>query len=107
MNPVAQVTNECGAHSVINQAKWVKPLWNEGLWLKQKYREAWQVDCITLPQTCVARPMCLQWQKQPQDGWKLPVPCGTAWNTVLRLGNKVLESHSTSETVESDNGTHF
>ena len=36
----------------IKQAKRLKPLWYGGQWLKYKYEETWQIDYITLPQTC-------------------------------------------------------
>jgi len=32
------------------QAKWLKPFWYRGQWLKYKYGEAWQIDYIMPPQ---------------------------------------------------------
>jgi len=45
--------------------------------LKDKYGEAWQIDCMTRSQTTKARAMYLQWWKQPLDGWK-HIPCPMA-----------------------------
>ena len=36
----------------IPQANLIKPFWYGGWWLKYKYEEAWNVDYITVPQTC-------------------------------------------------------
>lgn len=46
---------------------------------------------------------------EPTTGWleTYPVPHATAQNTVLSLEKQVLWRHSTSEGIESDNGTHF
>lgn len=46
------VIHNCETCAAIKQAKHVKPLWHDGRWLKYRYREAWQTDYITLPQTC-------------------------------------------------------
>ncbi|TRZ10625.1 hypothetical protein HGM15179_016485 [Zosterops borbonicus] len=42
-------------------------------------------------------------------GWlkTYPVPHATAWNTILGLKKQVLWRHSTPESIESDNRTHF
>ncbi|RMB93152.1 hypothetical protein DUI87_30474 [Hirundo rustica rustica] len=47
-----QVIHDCETCAAIKQAKRVKPLWYDGRWSKYKYGEAWQIDYITLPQTC-------------------------------------------------------
>ncbi|GAB0185532.1 hypothetical protein GRJ2_001018500 [Grus japonensis] len=52
MDTITQVIHECETCSAIKQAKWLKPLWYGGQWLKYTYGEAWQIDYITLPQTC-------------------------------------------------------
>ncbi|KAF4802125.1 hypothetical protein TURU_028509 [Turdus rufiventris] len=52
MPQVIKVTHDCETCAAIKQAKWVKPLWYGGRWSKYKYGEAWQIDYITLPQTC-------------------------------------------------------
>ncbi|KAK4831049.1 hypothetical protein QYF61_014981 [Mycteria americana] len=70
MDNIAQVIHECETCAAIKQAKRLKPAWYGGRWLKYKYGEAWQIDYITLPQTCKASAMCSQWWKQPPDGWK-------------------------------------
>ncbi|TRZ07109.1 hypothetical protein HGM15179_019997 [Zosterops borbonicus] len=54
MDSISQVINDCEMCAVIKQAKRVKPLWYGGQWSKYKYGEAWQIDYITLPQTCQA-----------------------------------------------------
>ena len=51
MDAIAQVIHDCETCAIIKQAKRMKPLWEEGRWQKYKYGEAWQVDCITLPQS--------------------------------------------------------
>lgn len=52
MHTTALVTYECEKYSAITQGKQLKMLWYRGRWLKYKYGEAWQIDLITLPQTC-------------------------------------------------------
>ncbi|KAK4806880.1 hypothetical protein QYF61_012601 [Mycteria americana] len=74
---------------IIKQAKQLKPLWYRGQWLKYQYGEAWQIDYITLPQTCHGKHHVLK------------------MNTILGLGKQVLWQHGTPERIESDNGTHF
>ncbi|RMB92488.1 hypothetical protein DUI87_31131 [Hirundo rustica rustica] len=51
MDSISQVIHDCETCAAIEQAKRVKPLWYGGRWSKYKYREAWQIDYITLPQT--------------------------------------------------------
>ncbi|KAK4824466.1 hypothetical protein QYF61_015864, partial [Mycteria americana] len=84
MDAIAQVIHECETCAAIKQAKRLKSLWYGGQWLKYKYGEAWQIDYITVPQTAKASAMCLQWWKQPADGWKhilcpMPPPGTLSW----------------------------
>jgi len=51
LDTIARVIHECETCTAIKQAKWVKPQWYGGRWLKYKYGEAWQIVYITLPQT--------------------------------------------------------
>jgi len=51
MDAIAQVIHECETCAAIKQAKWVKPQWYGGRWLKYKYGEAWQIDYVTFPPT--------------------------------------------------------
>jgi len=67
MDTITQIIHECETCTTIKQAKWVKPQWYAGQWLKHKYGEARQADYITLPQTYQGK---RQWWKQPLDGWK-------------------------------------
>ncbi|RMC20552.1 hypothetical protein DUI87_01403 [Hirundo rustica rustica] len=77
MDSISQVIHDRELCATIKQAKQVKPIWYGGQWSKYKYGEAWQIDYITLPQTCQG------------------------------LQNQVLWRHGTPERIESDNGTHF
>ncbi|KAK4817076.1 hypothetical protein QYF61_027105 [Mycteria americana] len=95
-------------HAAVKQAKRLKPLWYGGRWLKYKYGEAWQIDYITLPQTCQGKHLVLTMVEET-NGWleTYPVPHATARNTILGLEKQVLWQHGTPERIESDNGTHF
>lgn len=44
---VSQVMHSCKICTAVKKAKWVKPLWYGGQWLKYKYVEAWEIDYIT------------------------------------------------------------
>jgi len=108
MDTTAQVIHECETCAAIKQAKRVKPQWYGGRWLKYKYREAWQIDYITLPQTHQGKCYVLT-MVEATPGWleTYPVPHATAQNTILGLEKQVLLRHGTLKTIESDNGTHF
>ncbi|KAK4831207.1 hypothetical protein QYF61_016044 [Mycteria americana] len=86
MDTIAQVTHECETCAAIKQDKWLKPLWYGGRWLKYKYGEAWQIDYITLPQTCQGKRHVLT-MVEATTGWleTYPVPHATAQNTILGL----------------------
>ncbi|GAB0207087.1 hypothetical protein GRJ2_003174300 [Grus japonensis] len=70
VDAIAQVIHECETCAAIKQAKQVEPPWYGGRWLKYKYGEAWQIDYITLPQTCQGRNYVLTMVKTTPDGWK-------------------------------------
>ncbi|RMC22198.1 hypothetical protein DUI87_03072 [Hirundo rustica rustica] len=72
------------------------------------YREAWQIDYITLPQTRQGKRYVLT-MVEATTGWleTYPVPHATARNTILGLEKQILWKHGTPERIESDNGTHF
>ncbi|GAB0206855.1 hypothetical protein GRJ2_003151100 [Grus japonensis] len=108
MDAISQVIHQCETCAAIKQAKQVKPLWYGGQWLKYKYGEAWQIDYITLPQTCQGKHYVLT-MVEATTGWleTYPVPHATARNTILGLEKQVLWRHGTPERIESDNGTHF
>ncbi|GAB0176375.1 hypothetical protein GRJ2_000102700 [Grus japonensis] len=108
MDAISQVIHQCETCAAIKQAKRVKPLWYGGRWLKYKYGEAWQIDYITLPQTCQGKRYVLT-MVEATTGWleTYPVPHATARNTILGLEKQVLWRHGTPERIESDNGTHF
>ncbi|GAB0193865.1 hypothetical protein GRJ2_001851800 [Grus japonensis] len=105
---VVKIIHECETCATIKQAKWVKPLWYGGRWLKYKYGEAWQINYITLPQTHQGKRYVLT-MVEATTGWleTYPVPHATARNTILGLKKQVLQRHGTPERIESDNGTHF
>ncbi|RMC20409.1 hypothetical protein DUI87_01259 [Hirundo rustica rustica] len=86
-----RVIHDCGMCAVIKQAKRVKPLWYGGRWSKYKYGEAWQIDYITLPQTCQGKRYVLT-MVEATMGWleTYPVPHATAGNTILGLEKQVL-----------------
>ncbi|KAK4806905.1 hypothetical protein QYF61_012626 [Mycteria americana] len=108
MDTIAQVIHECETCAAIKQAKQLKPLWYGGRWLKYQYGETWQIDYITLPQTCQGKRHVLT-VVEATTRWleTYPVPHATARNTILGLGKQVLWRHGTPERIESDNGTHF
>ncbi|RMC19034.1 hypothetical protein DUI87_03638 [Hirundo rustica rustica] len=105
---ISQVIHNCETCTAIKQAKWVKPLWYGGRWLKYRYGEAWQIDYITLPQTRQGKHYVLN-MVEATTGWleTYPVPHATARNTISGLEKQVLWRHGTPERIESDNGTHF
>ena len=86
MDAIAQVIHECETCATIKQAKWLKPLWYGGRWLKYKYGEAWQIDYITLPQTRHGKLYVLK-MVEADTGWleTHAVPDATARNTILDL----------------------
>ncbi|GAB0207093.1 hypothetical protein GRJ2_003174900 [Grus japonensis] len=108
MDAISQVIHECETCATMKQAKWVKPLWYGGRWLKYKYGEAWQIDYITLPQSRQGKRHVLT-MVEATTGWleAYPMPHATARNTILGLEKQVLWRHGTPERIESDNGTHF
>jgi len=108
MDATAQVANKCETCTAIKKAKWVKPQWYGGQWLKYKYGEAWKIDYITLPQTCQYKchgltvvEATVRWLET------YPLPHATAQNAILGLEKQVLWRHGTPGRIESDNGTHF
>ncbi|KAK4829996.1 LOW QUALITY PROTEIN: hypothetical protein QYF61_008166 [Mycteria americana] len=105
---IAQVIHECETCAAIKQAKWLKPLWYGGRWLKYKYGEAWQIDYIMLPQTHQGKRHVLT-MVEATTGWleTYPVPCATTQNTILGLEKQVLWGRGTPERIGSDNWTHF
>ncbi|RMB91849.1 hypothetical protein DUI87_31777 [Hirundo rustica rustica] len=79
------------------------------LWTtSHRYGEAWQIDCITLPQTRQGKRYVLT-MVEATTVWleTYPVPHATACNTILGLEKQVLWKHVTLERIESDNETHF
>ncbi|KAK4819475.1 hypothetical protein QYF61_004701 [Mycteria americana] len=91
MDTIAQVIHECETCAAIKQAKWLKPLFYGGQWLKYKYGEAWQIDYITLPQTCQGKHHVLT-MVEVTTGWleTYPVLHATTQNTILGLEKQVL-----------------
>ena len=85
-----------------------KAYWYGGWWLIYKYGEAWQIDYITLPQTCQGKRYVLT-MVEATTGWleTYPMPHATAQNTTPGLEKQVLWWHGTSERTGSDNRTHF
>ncbi|KAK4825191.1 hypothetical protein QYF61_024671, partial [Mycteria americana] len=79
-----------------NKAKQLKPLCYGGRWLKYNEGEAWQIDYITLPQTCQGKHHVLI-MVEATTRWleTYPVPHATTWNTILGLGKQVLWSKYT------------
>ncbi|RMC02848.1 hypothetical protein DUI87_20040 [Hirundo rustica rustica] len=108
MHSISQVIHDCETCAAIKQAKRVKPLWYGGQRSKYKYREAWQIDYITLPQTRQGQRYVLT-MVEATTGWleTYPVPHATARNTMVGLEKQILWRHGTPERIESDNGTHF
>ncbi|KAK4833056.1 hypothetical protein QYF61_027718 [Mycteria americana] len=91
MDTIAQVIHECETCAAIKQAKQLKPLWYGGRWLKYKYGEAWQINYITLPQTCQGKRHVLT-MVEATTRWleTYPVPHATTQNTILGLEKHVL-----------------
>ncbi|RMC03471.1 hypothetical protein DUI87_20670 [Hirundo rustica rustica] len=108
IDSISQVIHDCEMCAAIKQAKRVKPLWYGGRWSKYKYREAWQIDYITLPQTRQGKRYVLT-IVEATTGWleTYPVPHATARNTILSLEKQVFWRLGTPEKIESDNRTHF
>ncbi|RMC12135.1 hypothetical protein DUI87_11270 [Hirundo rustica rustica] len=108
MDSISPVIHDCETCAAIKQAKRVKLLWYGGRWSKYKYGEAWQVDYITLPQTCQGKPYVLT-MVEATTGWleTYLVPHATTPNTILSLEKQILWRHGTPERIESDNRTHF
>ncbi|GAB0203012.1 hypothetical protein GRJ2_002766800 [Grus japonensis] len=85
MDAISQVIHQCETCAAIKQAKWVKPLWYGGQWLKYKYGEAWQIDYITLPQTRQGKHYVLT-MVEATTGWletyplcPMPLPRTPSW----------------------------
>jgi len=70
---------------------------------ERKYGEAWQLDCITLPQTCQGK-CCVLTTVEATTRWLelYPVPHNNTRNTALRLEKQVLWQHGTPERAEYD-----
>ncbi|KAJ7400726.1 hypothetical protein WISP_00195 [Willisornis vidua] len=70
--------------------------------------QVWQIDYVTLPQTCQGKCYVLI-VVEATTGWleTYPLSHATARNTILGLEKQVLWRHSTPERTESDNSTHF
>lgn len=108
MDSISQVIHDRKTFTVIKQAKQVKPLWYSGRLTNYKYREAWQIDCITLPQTHQSKHYVLTMVEATTGEMETyPVPHATAQNTILSLEKQVLWRHGTPEKIESDNETYF
>ncbi|KAJ7412070.1 hypothetical protein BTVI_47681 [Pitangus sulphuratus] len=87
--PRTQVTHNCETCTAIKQAKWIKPLWHGKQWSKYKYGEAWQIDYITLLQTCQGKCDVLTMVETTAGLLEMyPGPHATAQNTILGLENK-------------------
>lgn len=108
MGTVVQLIHECETCAAIKQAEWLKPLLYGELWLKYKYREAWQIDYIMLIQTFQGK-CCVLTMVEVTTGClkTYPVPCATTRNTILGFIKQVLWWHSTLERLQSDNCTDF
>ncbi|KAJ7405114.1 hypothetical protein BTVI_70104 [Pitangus sulphuratus] len=91
MDTVSQVIHDCETCAAFKQAKRLKPLWYGGWWSKYRYREACQVDYITMPQTHQGKHYVLT-MVETTTGWleTHPVPHTTARNTILGLEKQVL-----------------
>ncbi|GAB0207493.1 hypothetical protein GRJ2_003215000 [Grus japonensis] len=91
MDAISQVIHQCETCTAMKHAKWLKPVWCGGRWLKYKYGEAWQIDYITLPQTHQGKHYVLT-MVEATTGWleTYPVPHATARNTILALEKQVL-----------------
>ena len=87
---IADVIHDCETCAIIEQAKRMKPLWEEGWWQKYKYGEARQVDYITLPQSRNGKRYVLTMVEET-TGWleTYAVPHATARNTILGLKKQV------------------
>jgi len=108
LDTTAQVIHSREMCAAIKRAKRIKPLWYGGRRLKYKYGEAWQLDCIALPQTRQGQSYVLTGVEATTGRLETyPVPHATARNTVLGTEKRVLWRHSTPERNESDKGTHF
>jgi len=68
----------------------------------------WQIDYITLPQTCQGKCYVLT-LVEATTRWldTYSVSNATAWNTILGLEKQVLWRHGTPEMIKSDKRTHF
>lgn len=108
MDMIPQVIHNCEIWAAIKQAKWVRPLWYGGLWLKCNYGEAQQIDYITLLKIHQGKYYTLT-MVETTPGWPdtYPVPHATAQNTILGLEKQVLWQHGSLERTELDNRTHF
>lgn len=91
IDTIAQVIHECETCTAAKQAKWIKPLWYGRQWLKYKYGEAWQIDYITLPQTCQGKCYLLT-MVEATTGWlETHSACqATSQNAILGLEKQVL-----------------
>jgi len=69
----------------------LSPLWYGGQWLKYECGEAWQVDYITLPQTCQGKCHVLTMVEATTIWLKTyRVHHATTQNTILSLEKQVL-----------------
>ncbi|KAK4806830.1 hypothetical protein QYF61_005626 [Mycteria americana] len=80
--------------AAIKQAKWLKPLWYRGRWLKSQYREAWQIDYIILPRTCHGKHHVLT-MVEVATGWLETYPVTHA--TVTRFGRTDMGAAASQE----------
>lgn len=76
--------------SAIEQANRLMALWYEGQWLKYKYREAWKIDYVTLPQTHQGKYYVLTMVEALTCLETHSVPHATAWNTIMGLEKQLL-----------------
>ena len=61
MDAIAQVIHEYETCAAIKEAKWVKPLWYGGQWLKYKYGRPCKLTILHSYKPVKASAMCLQW----------------------------------------------
>ena len=61
MDVIAQVIHECETCAAIKQAKWVKPLWYGGQWLKYNMGRPGRLTISQHNKPAKASAMCFQW----------------------------------------------
>lgn len=106
MDSISRVIHDLKTCAGIKQTKRAEPLWYGGQWSKYRYREAWQMDYITLPQTHQGK-CCVLTMVGATTEWleTYPVPHTAAQNTIL--GREKPWRHGTPEGIDSDYWTSF